>query len=58
MQTIDWSTIKFRASSWGNLNTEPVTKAAKEAGELSKTCQTELIKIYNQVKYGRRKDIN
>jgi hypothetical protein len=57
MQTIDWSTIKFRASSWGNLLTEPVTKAAKEAGELSKTCQTELIKIYNQVNYGRRKDI-
>lgn len=57
MQQIDWSTIKFRASSWGNLNTEPVTKAAKEAGELSKTCQTELIKIYNQVKYGRKQDI-
>ena len=57
MQTIDWSTIKFRASSWGNLNTEPVTKAAKEAGELSKTCQNELIKIYNQVKYGRKQDI-
>lgn len=54
---MDFSKTKFRASSWGNLLTEPVTKAAKEAGELSKTCQTELIKIYNQVKYGRRKDI-
>lgn len=54
---IDWSTAKFRASSWGNLMTEPREKAAKEAGELSKTCQKELIKIYNLVKYGRKKDI-
>jgi hypothetical protein len=54
---MDFSTIKFRASSWGNLLTEPVTKAAKEAGELSVTCQKELIKIYNQVVYGRKKDI-
>jgi len=54
---IDWSQTKFRASSWGNLMTEPVTKADKEAGKLSKTCQKELIKIYNLVKYGRKKDI-
>lgn len=54
---IDWQKTKFRASSWGNLLTEPVTKAAKEAGELSITCQKELIKIYNMVKYNRRKDI-
>lgn len=37
--------------------TEPVTKADKDAGKLSKTCQKELIIIYNQVKYGRKKDI-
>lgn len=54
---MNWDKITFRASSWGNLLTEPVTKAAKEAGELSITCQKELIKIYNQVKYGRKKDI-
>lgn len=54
---MNWDNIKFRASSWGNLLTEPVTKAAKEAGELSVTCQKELIKIYSQVKYGRKKDI-
>lgn len=54
---IQWSKIKFRASSWGNLLTEPVTKAAKEAGELSVTCQKELIKIYNQEVYGRRSDL-
>lgn len=54
---INWENIKFRASSWGNLLTEPVTKEAKAKGELSVTCQKELIKIYNQVKYGRRPDI-
>ena len=53
----DWSKIKFRASSWGNLMTEPREKAARDKGELSKTCQKELIKIYNLVKYGRKKDI-
>lgn len=54
---MDFSTTKFRASSWGNLLCEPVTKAAKEAGELSVTTQKELIKIYNQVVYGRKTDI-
>lgn len=54
---MDFTKIKFRASSWGNLLTDPVTKAAKEAGELSVGCQKELIKIYNQVVYGRKKDI-
>lgn len=53
----DFSQIKFRASSWGNLMTEPREKAAKERGELSKSCQKELIKIYNQEVYGRKKDI-
>jgi hypothetical protein len=54
---LNWQSVKFRASSWGNLLTDPVSKAAKEAGELSVTCQKELIKIYNQVLYGRKKDI-
>ena len=54
---INWNEIKFRASSWGNLLTEPATKAAKEAGELSKTCQAELIKIYVQEIYDRKEDI-
>lgn len=57
MAAFDWQTVKFRASSWGNLLSEPVTKADKEAGKLSLTCQKELIKIYNQVLYGRKKDI-
>jgi len=54
---IDWGNVKFRASSWGSLLVEPQSKAAKEAGELSVTCQKELIKIYNLLKYGRKKDI-
>jgi len=54
---IDFSNIKFRASSWGNLMTEPVTKEAKARGELSKSCQKELIKIYNQEVYGRKTEI-
>ncbi len=54
---MDFSKTKFRASSWGNLLTEPVAKADKEAGKLSITCQKELIKIYNREMYGRKKDI-
>lgn len=54
---MDFSKVKFRASSWGNLLTEPVSKADKESGKLSITCQKELIKIYNRVMYGRKKDI-
>src|SRR5690242_2364714 len=54
---INWDNIKFRASSWGSLMTDPQLKADREAGRLSKTCQKELIKIYNQIKYGRKKDI-
>jgi hypothetical protein len=54
---INWDQIKFRASSWGNLMTEPQSKADKDAGKLSKTCQKELIKIYCQEVYGRKKDI-
>lgn len=53
----DFSTTKFRASSWGNLLTEPKTKEEKAAGILSVTAQKELIKIYNQVIYGRKKDL-
>jgi hypothetical protein len=54
---IDWSKTKFRASSWGNLLVEPREKEAKARGDLSITCQKELVKIYNLVKYGRKKDI-
>lgn len=57
MKEINWDGIKFRASSWGNLMTEPQSKADKDAGKLSKTCQKELIKIYCQEIYCRKKDI-
>lgn len=57
MAEINWDGIKFRASSWGNLMTEPLLKVDKDAGKLSKTCQKELIKIYCQERYGRKKDI-
>ena len=57
MQDIKWHEIRFRASSWGNLMTEPQSKADKEAGKLSVTCIKELIKIYNQEVFGRKKDI-
>ena len=53
MSKVDWSTVTFRASSWGNLLAESKTK-----GEVvGKTCAAELIKIYNLVKYGRKKEI-
>lgn len=54
---IDWDSIKFRASSWGNLLTEAQSKADREAGILGATCQKELIKIYCQEVYGRKRDI-
>lgn len=54
---VNWDNIKFRASSWGNLLTEPQSKSDKDAGILSVTCQKELIKIYNIEKYGRKKDV-
>lgn len=57
MSHINWDETKFRASSWGNLMTEPRTKAEKEVGILSVTCQKELLKVYAQEKYGRRKEI-
>lgn len=55
--TVNWDNIKFRASSWGNLMTDPKTKEEKSAGALSVTTQKELIKIYNSEVYGRKKEI-
>lgn len=50
---VSFEKTKFRASSWGNLLTE--SKVKGEA--IGKTCQMELIKIYNQEVYGRKKEI-
>lgn len=49
---MDFSKVKFRASSWGNLLTE-----SKDKKGLGLVCQKELIKIYNMEMYGRKKDI-
>jgi len=47
----------IRSSSVGYLMTEPVTKADKEAGVLSKTAQKHLIEVYVAEKYGRKRDV-
>lgn len=54
---MDWSKILIRCSSIGDLMTEPLSKADKEAGELSKTTKKALKGIYIREKYGRKKDI-
>jgi hypothetical protein len=54
---MDFSTILFRCSSVGHLMTEPKTKAAKEAGELSESAKTHLIDIYVSNKYRRQTDV-
>ena len=54
---MNWNETLIRASSVGYLMTEPVTKADKEAGLLSKTAQKHLIEVYIAEKYGRKRDI-
>jgi len=54
---MQWNDTHIRASSVGYLMTEPVTKADKEAGLLSKTTQKHLLDVYIAEKYGRKKDI-
>lgn len=55
---MDFSKTLFRCSSLGHLMTEPKSKAAKDAGELSEGAKTHLIDVYVQNKYGRRTDIS
>lgn len=52
-----WSSVKIRCSSLGDLFTEPVTKADKEAGILSKTAKSHLIEVYASEIWGVEKDI-
>jgi hypothetical protein len=54
---MNWNEILIRASSVGYLMTEPVAKADKEAGLLSKTAQKHLLDVYISEKYSRRRDI-
>ena len=55
---MDFTNILFRCSQLGHLMTEPRSKAAKDAGELSETTKTHLIDVYVQNKYGRQTDIS
>jgi len=54
---MNWNEVLIRCSSLGNLMTEPKEKAAKDAGELSKTAKSHLKKVYAKEKYGREQDI-
>lgn len=54
---MNWNETLIRASSVGYLMTEPVTKADKEAGILSKTAQRHLLDVYISEKYNRMRDI-
>lgn len=54
---MNWNSVLIRCSSLGNLMTEPKEKAAKDAGELSKTAKSHLKKVYAKEKYGREQDI-
>jgi len=50
--------VLFRCSSLGHLMTEPISKADKEAGNLSESAKTNLIDIYVRETYGRQTDIS
>lgn len=54
----NWNEIKIRCSSLGSLMTEPQAKADKEAGNLSATAKSHLIKVYMAEKYKRYYDID
>lgn len=57
MNQPNWNNIKIRCSSLSCLFTEPQSKAAKEAGELSQTAKTHLIQIYARELWGVEKDL-
>lgn len=57
MSNINWQAVKIRCSSLGCLFTEPVSKADKDAGNLSKTAKTHLIEVYAKELWGVEKDI-
>lgn len=53
----DFSKTLIRCSSLGDILTEPQAKAAKDAGELSKTAKTALIRTYIKEVYDREIEI-
>ena len=54
---MDFNSFKIRCSSLSVLFTEPQSKAAKEAGELSETAKKHLYEVYIEAKWGRSEDI-
>lgn len=56
--TYDFANHKFRCSSLGHLMTEPRSKAAKDAGELSESAKTHCMDIFISQQYGRQTDIH
>lgn len=56
-QDKDWDKTLIRCSSLGDLFTEPVSKADKDAGALSKTAKSHLIEVYAREIWGVEKDI-
>lgn len=50
--------VLFRASSIGHIMTEPVSKADKEAGNLSEGAKTHLVDVFVRERYGRQTDIS
>jgi hypothetical protein len=54
---VDFSKVKIHCSSLGVLFTEPKSKADKDAGNLSETAKSHLIKVYAREYWGRERKI-
>lgn len=52
------SNVLFRCSALGHLMTEPKTKAAKEAGEMSETAKAFIESVWLQNTYGYKEDFS
>ena len=57
MSNINWNETLIRSSAMGYLFVEPKSKADKDAGELSATAKSYLIKTYVKQKYDREQDV-
>ena len=57
MDNVNWDKTLVRSSAMGYLFVEPKSKADKDAGELSATAKSYLIKTYIKQKYDREQDI-
>ena len=57
MHNMKFDNTLFRSSGVGNIMTNPISKADKDAGNLSEGAKTHLVDIYVSNKYGRNTDI-